>query len=117
MTAPMATVRPPHHHPGMVVEAPHQAHQAMVSMAAPGQMVTPTMVPTMAGLAMPVSMAGMMRPAMVSAPIMSHAMPAMTMTMPQACPPLPIGGMRAPIGIPQGKLKGLAFFNFKQVSY
>ena len=100
--AMMAAVRPPH--PGVVVEAPPAMVTSMAAPA-PGQMVTPTMVHTMAGLAMPVSMPGMIRPAMsvVSAPIMTGGMPAMTMTMPTAVPPLQLGGMRAPLGLPQGK--------------
>lgn len=80
-----------------MVSASHMSHMVsagpMVSMAAPGGLIP-------AGAIVSVSMPQtIVRPAMqvMSAPIMT-AMP-----MPTAVPSLPIGGMRPPIGIPQGK--------------
>ncbi|XP_042216543.1 BUB3-interacting and GLEBS motif-containing protein ZNF207-like isoform X3 [Homarus americanus] len=87
-------------HPGVVVEAP-----PMVSSIGP-TMVT-TMSPAMvhAGhMAIPVSLPAIMRPnmqpIMTPQPMVSAAVPAVP-TMPTGMPPLPLGGMRPPIGLQQ----------------
>lgn len=95
-----AGVRPTH--PGVVVEAP-----PMVSTIVPTMVTTmsPAMVPT-GHMAIPVSLPTIMRPnmqpIMTPQPMVSAAVPAVS-AMPGAVPPLPIGGMRPPIGLPQGK--------------
>ena len=88
-------------HPGVVVEAP-----PMVSTIVPTMVtMSSAMVPT-GHMAIPVSLPAIMRPNMQ--PIMTHqqmvsaAVPAVS-AMPGGMPPLPIGGMRPPIGLPQGK--------------
>ncbi|XP_045119540.1 BUB3-interacting and GLEBS motif-containing protein ZNF207-like isoform X2 [Portunus trituberculatus] len=93
-----AGVRPTH--PGVVVEAP-----PMVSTIVPTMVTTMSsgMVPT-GHMAIPVSMPAIMRPnmqpIMTTQPMLSAAVPAVS-AMPGAMPPLPIGGMRPPIGLPQ----------------
>lgn len=89
-----AGVRPAH--PGVVVEAP-----PMVSTIGPTMVTTmsPAMVPT-GHMAIPVSLPAIMRPNMqpiMTQPIMSPAVA----TMPTGMPPLPLGGMRPPLGLPQ----------------
>lgn len=102
MTHP-AGVRPaPQPHPGVVVEAP-----PMVSTIGPTMVTTisPAMVPT-AHMAIPVSLPAIMRPnvqpIMTPQPMVSAAVPGAVPAM-SAMPPLPLGGMRPPIGLPQGK--------------
>ncbi|XP_071512668.1 uncharacterized protein [Panulirus ornatus] len=93
-----AGVRPAH--PGVVVEAP-----PMVSTIGPTMVTTmsPAMVPT-GHMAIPVSLPAIMRPnvqpIMTPQPMVSAAVPA----MPAAMPPLPLGGMRPPIGLPQATI-------------
>lgn len=95
-----AGVRPTH--PGVVVEAP-----PMVSTIVPTMVTTMSnaMVPT-GHMAIPVSLPTIMRPnmqpIMTPQPMVSAAVPTVS-AMPGAMPPLPIGGMRPPIGLPQGK--------------
>lgn len=93
-----AGVRPTH--PGVVVEAP-----PMVSTIVPTMVTTmsPAMVPT-GHMAIPVSLPAIMRPnmqpIMTPQPMVSAAVPTVS-AMPGGMPPLPIGGMRPPIGLPQ----------------
>lgn len=95
--APATPIQSPHPG-GVVIEA-----SPMVS-ATPGPAIvtsiTPTVLPgTLVSMPQP---APMFRPPAMHysyTPIMTGAVP-----MPAAVPPLPIGGMRAPVGIPQGKL-------------
>ncbi|XP_069955851.1 BUB3-interacting and GLEBS motif-containing protein ZNF207 isoform X2 [Cherax quadricarinatus] len=90
-----AGVRPAH--PGVVVEAP-----PMVSTIGPTMVTTmsPAMVHT-GHMAIPVSLPAIMRPnmqpIMTPQPMVSAGVP----TMPTAMPPLPLGGMRPPLGLPQ----------------
>lgn len=85
-------------HPGVVVEAP-----PMVSSIGPTMVtMSPTMMPT-AHMAIPVSLPTIMRPNMQ--PIMTpqpmvSGVPGGVPTM-SAMPPLPLGGMRPPLGLPQ----------------
>ncbi|XP_050699058.1 BUB3-interacting and GLEBS motif-containing protein ZNF207-like isoform X3 [Eriocheir sinensis] len=91
-------VRPTH--PGVVVEAP-----PMVSTIVPTMVTTmsPAMVHT-GHMAIPVSLPTIMRPnmqpIMTPQPMVSAAVPTVS-AMPGGMPPLPIGGMRPPIGLPQ----------------
>ncbi|KAK4323388.1 hypothetical protein Pmani_005907 [Petrolisthes manimaculis] len=102
MTHPGGVRPAPHHpHPGVVVEAP-----PMVSSIGPTMVTTisPTMVPT-GHMAIPVSLPAIMRPnmqpIMTPQPMVSAGVPGGVPTM-SAMPPLPLGGMRPPIGLPQG---------------
>ncbi|XP_066981708.1 BUB3-interacting and GLEBS motif-containing protein ZNF207-like isoform X12 [Macrobrachium rosenbergii] len=86
-------------HPGVVVEA-----QPIVSTIGPSMVTTMSqaMVPT-GHVALPVTIPAIMRPSMqpiMTQPMVSAAVPALP-AVPAGMPPLPIGGMRPPIGIPQ----------------
>ncbi|XP_066981706.1 BUB3-interacting and GLEBS motif-containing protein ZNF207-like isoform X10 [Macrobrachium rosenbergii] len=89
-------------HPGVVVEA-----QPIVSTIGPSMVTTMSqaMVPT-GHVALPVTIPAIMRPSMqpiMTQPMVSAAVPALP-AVPAGMPPLPIGGMRPPIGIPQASL-------------
>ncbi|XP_064084437.1 BUB3-interacting and GLEBS motif-containing protein ZNF207-like isoform X12 [Macrobrachium nipponense] len=86
-------------HPGVVVEA-----QPIVSTIGPSMVTTMSqaMVPT-GHVALPVTIPAIMRPSMqpiMTQPMVSAGVPTLP-AVPAGMPPLPIGGMRPPIGIPQ----------------
>ncbi|XP_042891965.1 BUB3-interacting and GLEBS motif-containing protein ZNF207-like isoform X3 [Penaeus japonicus] len=90
-------VRPTH--PGVVVEAP-----PIVSSIGPTMVTTMSPMVPAGHMAIPVSLPTIMRPnmqpIMTAQPMVTAAVPALP-AMPAAMPPLPIGGMRPPIGLPQ----------------
>lgn len=90
-------VRPTH--PGVVVEAP-----PIVSSIGPTMVTTMSPMVPAGHMAIPVSLPTIMRPnmqpIMTAQPMVTAAVPALP-AMPTAMPPLPIGGMRPPIGLPQ----------------
>ncbi|XP_047500066.1 BUB3-interacting and GLEBS motif-containing protein ZNF207-like isoform X3 [Penaeus chinensis] len=90
-------VRPTH--PGVVVEAP-----PIVSSIGPTMVTTMSPMVPAGHMAIPVSLPTIMRPnmqpIMTAQPMVTAAVPALP-AMPTAMPPLPLGGMRPPIGLPQ----------------
>ncbi|XP_064084365.1 BUB3-interacting and GLEBS motif-containing protein ZNF207-like isoform X4 [Macrobrachium nipponense] len=90
-------------HPGVVVEA-----QPIVSTIGPSMVTTMSqaMVPT-GHVALPVTIPAIMRPSMqpiMTQPMVSAGVPTLP-AVPAGMPPLPIGGMRPPIGIPQDRAR------------